>query len=262
LNRPINSDTLWRFGSTFKKLDGLIEFPNQNSRKRYSSMIKRLILLLLLISLSSSVFAQRFNKQDNSYGARDSRFESSFVLAFQNGMDYSVEGGGSIDVDSSLGWGITLGWNWTEHWNLSYKLTLNNPGYTAVIVPEDTSLPAQTLDYKMSKGTHMLNATYNFRDKPFTPYIQAGVGVTVLDSNVPDSPPTTGCWWDPWWGYICSTTWSTYKKTAFAYNIGLGLRWDVNNALFFKGAYNKEWVSVKSGTLSFDTLSVEGGLMF
>ena len=225
-------------------------------------MIKRLVLLLLLITLSSSVFAQRFNKQDNSYGTRDSRLEASLVLAYQNSVSSDVEGGSSIDLDKSVGWGISIGWNWNPHWNTGYRLTVNSPKYTAVIVPEDPDIQTQTLNYKASKMTHQINTTYHFMNKSFTPYIQAGLGVTTLDSNVPDSPPTTGCWWDPWWGYICNTTWSTYKRTSFSYNVGLGLRWDVNNALFVKGAYVKEWVSVKSGTLSFDTLSLEGGLMF
>lgn len=225
-------------------------------------MIKRLILLLILISLSSTVFAQRFNKQDNSYGSRDGRWDASLLLAYQNSVSREVEGGSSIDVDSKLGWGLSVGWNWNTHLNFAYKLTVNNPDYTAIIVPEDTTIQPQTLSYNLSKVTHQLNATYNILNRSFTPYIQAGLGVTSIDSNIPDSPPTTGCWWDPWWGYICSTTWSTYKKTAFSYNVGVGLRWDINNFLFMKGAYNKEWVSVDSGSLSFDTVSMEAGLMF
>jgi opacity protein-like surface antigen len=225
-------------------------------------MIKRLFLLLLLICLSSSVFAQRFHKQQNSYGNRDGRFEAGLVLAYQNSVSQTNEGGSELDVDSRLGWGLSIGWNWTSHINLGYRLTVINPDYVATIVPEDTAFPPQTLSYRASRVSHQLNATWNFLDKPFTPYIQGGLGVTSFDSNVPDSPPSTGCWWDPWWGYVCNTTWSTYKKTAFSYNIGLGLRWDVNNALYFKGAYNKEWMDVDSGTVSFDIFSLEGGLMF
>jgi len=225
-------------------------------------MIKRLFLLLLLISLSTSVFAQRFSKQNNSYGDRDGRWEASLVLAYQNSVTSETQGGSVIDADSVLGWGLTVGWNWTSHLSFGYKLTVNNPDYVATIVPEDTTIPPQTLAYKLSKMTHQLNATYNILNKSFTPYIQGGAGMTTIDSNVPDSPPTTGCWWDPWWGYICNTTWSTYKKSAFSYNVGLGLRWEVNNFLFFKGAYNKEWVSVDSGTLSFDMFTLEGGLIF
>jgi opacity protein-like surface antigen len=225
-------------------------------------MLKRLILLLVLITLSSSVFAQRFNQQGRDYGSRNSRFEASLLLNHNSSVSKDLEGGSKLDIDSGTGWGITLGWNWNSKWNTAYKLTVVNPDYTARIVPEDPEIAPQTLNYDMSKVSHQFNATYNFLDKSFTPFVQAGVGITTLDSNVPDQPPTTGCWWDPWWGYTCVTTWSTYKTTKFSYNAGVGLRWDVNNAFYLRGSYNKEWISVDSGTLTFDTITAEAGLMF
>jgi len=225
-------------------------------------MIKRLIILLVLITLSSSVFAQRFNKKNSEYGIRDSRIEASFVAAYQNSTSKDVEGGASLDIDKNLGWGITIGYNWTAKLNTAYKLTVNKPDYSATIIPEDPDIVPQTIDYTMSKYSHQLNFTYNFMDKSFTPFVQAGLGFMTLDSNITDQPPSTGCWWDPWWGWVCTTTWSTYKTTRFAYNLGLGLRWDVNNAFFVRGSYNKEWVSLKSGKLDFDTLTFEAGLMF
>ncbi len=225
-------------------------------------MLKRLILLLVLITLSSSVFAQRFNKKLSNSGARDGRIEVSILLNSQFGSDEDFEGGSSLEIDSKTGWGITLGYNLTSKWNIAYKLSVNSPGYSATIVPEDPAETPQTIDYKMSKNTHQFNATYNFREKPFTPFIQAGIGVTRLDSNIPSSPPQTGCWWDPWWGYICATEWKTFATTKFSYNLGIGLRWDINNMLYTRASYNREFISVKSGSLNFDTATLELGLVF
>jgi len=229
---------------------------------RTFDMLKRLFFLLVLITLSSTVFAQRFNKQTSNYGVRDSRFEASILLNYQSSTSKNFDEGSALEIDSKAGWGITLGWNLTAKWNLAYKLAVSKPDYSATIVPEDPEEPPQTIDYSMSKYTHQFNTTYNFRDKPFTPFIQVGAGFTTLDSNVLSRPPTTGCWWDPWWGYICVTDWETFKTTKFSYNLGLGLRWDINNMFFTRASYNKEWVSVKSGTLSFDTLTMELGLVF
>ena len=39
----------------------------------------------------------------------------------------------------------------------------------------------------------------------FTPYVTGGIGYAFIDTNIPDSPPQTACWWDPWWGYVCDT---------------------------------------------------------
>jgi len=225
-------------------------------------MLKRLIIVLVLITLSSSVFAQRFNKKNTEYGARDNRFEASILAAYQNSTGKDSDEGSSLEIDKSWGWGITIGYNWTSKINTAYKLTVMKPDYTATIIPEDPEMIPQTIDYTMSKYSHQFNATYNFMDKPFTPFVQGGLGFMTLDSNITSQPPTTGCWWDPWWGYICTTTWSTYNTTRFSYNLGLGLRWDVNNAFYIRGSYNKEWVSLKSGTLDFDMLTFEMGLMF
>ena len=114
----------------------------------------------------------------------------------------------------------------------------------------------------MTKYAHQFNVTYHFLKGPLTPYVQAGAGWTTLDSNIISRPPVTGCWWDPWWGYICTTTWTTYDTTKFSYNAGLGLRWDINAAVFMRGAWNREFVSTDNGNLDFDTLTLEAGLMW
>ena len=224
--------------------------------------IKRLIILLVLLTLSASVHAQRFNQKKIHDSERYRSWEVSLLVQHQTGSDLDGEQGSSIDIDSSTGWGIGFGWNWTEKWNLSYRFSLNKPGYSATIVPEDPEEPAQTIDYKMSKYSHQFNVTYNFLRGPITPYVQAGVGWTKLDSNILSRPPTTGCWWDPWWGWVCATTWETFKTSQFTYNLGLGMRWDINPLVFLRGSYNRQFISVDSGNLDFDTLTMEAGFMW
>ena len=229
-------------------------------------MLKRLALIALLVVTSSTVLAQYDNqKKDSSQsaaGSRDTRFEGSVILAYQNGVEESSEGGSAIDVDSTLGWGINVGWNWTAKLNLAYRLLATKPNYLATVVPDDEALLPQTIEHKLSKYSHQFNVTYNFSEKAFTPFVLAGVGWTKIDSNVPSGPPDTACWWDPWWGYICISDWRTYQATEFSYNLGLGVRWDINNAVFTKAAYSREYLKLDNGTLNFDTAVLEIGLMF
>lgn len=223
---------------------------------------KRLIILLVLLMVSTSVHAQRFNKPKVRDNHRDRTWEVSLVTQYQNSLSAQSEGGSSLDIDSSLGWGLGIGWNWTEKLNLSWRLSLNKPDYTAIIVPEDPETGITGFSYKMSRFSNQFDITYHFFQGHFTPFVQAGVGWTKLDSNIPNQPPTVGCWWDPWWGYICYEDWSTYKTSKFTYNLGLGLRWDINDGVFVRGTYNREFMSVDSGSIDFDTLTLEGGLMW
>lgn len=223
---------------------------------------QRLIVLLLLLAASSSLQAQRFNQQRDYSGLRDGTWEASLLIGNQGSLDVTGENGSSVDIDSALGWGLTFGWNWTPKWNFSYRFMLAKPDYTAVIVPEDPARPPQPFGYSADRYSNQLNATYHFFDGPLTPFLAAGIGYAKLDTNVPTAPPEVGCWWDPWWGYICFSDWSTYDTSGFSYNLGLGLRWDVNGALFMRGAWNREFFSGDRADFDFDTLTLELGLMW
>jgi opacity protein-like surface antigen len=228
-------------------------------------MLKRVSLIALLILMSTSVLAQYDHprKKQSQAGSRDGRWEGSVILAYQTGIDESYEGGSELSVDSGMGWGLSVAWNWTDKWNLSYRYLSTSPKYEALVVPEEGSPEApRTIEHDMSKSTHQFNVTYNFSRRAFTPFVVAGVGWTKLDSNVPSAPPGVGCWWDPWWGYICVADWKTYDTSQFTYNLGAGMRWDINNMLFTKASYVREFLSAENGSINLDTAVLELGLMF
>jgi len=227
-------------------------------------MLKRVILIILLMLCSAVAVAQYDNpkRERSQYGSRDGRFETSVILAYQTGISKEGEGGSSLDIDSSVGWGFSIGWNWTEKIHFQYRLTSNEPKYEAVIVPEDPAELPQTIETKMSKFSHRLNASYHFMSGGFTPFVTGGIGYTKLDSNFPKGPPQIGCWWDPWWGYICFGEYRTFSTSEFTYNIGAGFRWDINNAIFSRAEYNREFISLKNGSINIDTVTVEIGVMF
>jgi len=205
-------------------------------------MLRRIALIALLSITSFSVLAQydHARKKRSAAGSRDTRFETSVILAYQNGFDESSEGGSALDVDSTIGWGISIGWNWTAKWNLAYRFVSTSPNYFATIVPEDPDVLPQSIEHKLSKVSHQLNVTYNFREAAFTPFVLAGIGWTKLDSN----------------------DWKTFDTTDFSYNLGLGFRWDINNAIFTKAAYSREFLKLDNGTFNFDMATLEVGLMF
>ena len=80
--------------------------------------MKRLIILLVLLILSTSVHAQRFNQKNMNDAIRYETWEVSLLTQYQTGTDAEGEQGSSLDIDSGWGWGFGIGWNWTENWNL------------------------------------------------------------------------------------------------------------------------------------------------
>ena len=62
--------------------------------------------------------------------------------------------------------------------------------------------------------------------------------MSYFDSNVADGPPSTGCYWHPWWGYICNSYYSTFTETQFSYGVGGGLRYEFVGGMFLKASYN------------------------
>jgi opacity protein-like surface antigen len=229
-------------------------------------MLRRLALFVLLVAMSYPVLAQYDNPRNeraaSPSGSRDGRFEGSIILAYQNSADESFEGGSSLDIDSTVGLGFTIGWNWTDRVNLQYRLIKSSPDYVAIIVPEDPTVVPSPIEHEMSNYSHQLNLTYNFSSRAFTPFVHGGIGMTKLDSKITSGPPDVDCWWDPWWGYICFGDWKTYDTTEFTYNLGLGLRWDINNAIYTKASYSREFLSLKNGSLDFDFAILELGMMF
>jgi hypothetical protein len=89
----------------------------------------------------------------------------------------------------------------------------------------------------MDLFSYMFKGTFNLLEGPITPYAELGFGWTEMDSNVADQPPITGCWWDPWWGYICNTYVSTFSKTRETLTGALGIRMDLGNGMTLKGSY-------------------------
>ena len=104
----------------------------------------------------------------------------------------------------------------------------------------------------------MFDAAYTFLTGPFTPYVVGGVGWAWVDTNIASAPPEVGCWWHPWWGYICTSWQDTRTVDGLAYEVGIGMRYNFSNSLAADGAYRMRWMDFENatGTPSFDTLQL------
>jgi len=193
---------------------------------------------------------------------RDDRFEFALGVLYQLGADLNFDGGSTVNTKDDFGFSLLGGYNLNEHLATTFGFQWTGIGYNARVI-NDEGLPIST---RGSYDTWVItgNLVYNFLEGPITPYVSAGLGWTWLDTNIPNGAPVTGCWWDPWYGYICYTTYPTKTTDAFSYQASLGVRWDFNYSTFGRLAYTSQWQSFDNadGTPRFDVISVEIGWMF
>ena len=186
---------------------------------------------------------------------RANSWEWSFAAIYQESKNMGSDGGSSLNVDDDWGLGVNFGYNFTNNLALGVDLEWLSLDYQAVLV-DDMSFPTRTttINHNFSQFNGRIKGTYSFLDGPLRPFIEAGIGWTYVDSNVADGPPQTGCYWHPWWGYICSNFYSTFSSTSFSYGAGLGLRYHLRGGSFLTASYNV-WELDDAGNIPDPTIS-------
>lgn len=147
--------------------------------------------------------------------------------------------GASLDVDGDLAWGFTGAYNFTDRFALGGEMTWANPDYRLKIVRDPPGPALPLVNANLDISTLMFKGTFNFFDGPVTPFAEVGAGWVYIDSNVVNGTPSTGCWWDPWWGYVCTTFYDTYSDTRTAWTYSLGVRWDVSDSIALRLSYGE-----------------------
>lgn len=199
---------------------------------------RRLMLPLILLIVVSSANAQ-------SRGERAETWDIGVQASYLGSNTLDGEQGSSLSIDSEWGFGLWGTYNFTNRLALGFDINWTQPRYEARFIPEDDPDPV-TISTRLDIFSIQGRGVFHFFEGPLTPFVEAGIGWTNVDSNVSSSPPINGCWWDPWWGYICRPFYSTYQENLLSYSGALGLRWDINPYYGLRAAY---------GLMGFDSSS-------
>ncbi|MEL7450905.1 MAG: outer membrane beta-barrel protein [Pseudomonadota bacterium] len=214
----------------------------------------RTFVTLCLLLAAGSTLAQ---------SPRAGDFEYTIGIAYSIEQDFDGRNGSFLTLETRTGFQGGFDYYVTDRLTVGFDATWVRPRYDAQLVPEDGE-PAIDISHRASIFSGQFNGSYYFTDNPVKPYVEGGLGWTYFDSNVSSDSPITGCWWDPWWGYICDTFYTTYNDTSFSYGVGLGLRWDYNRNLYFKGGYR--WLEVEFNNVRdkpmLENASLEIGFKF
>lgn len=164
--------------------------------------------------------------------------------------------GTNIDLHDDIGWGFGFGYNFNEHSNIDFEMGWTNANYKVEFASADNPPKASaSATGSLDVFSSQFNFTYNFMAKTVTPYVSAGLGWNWLDTNIPTGPPQTGCWWDPWYGYICNTYQDTASEQGFNYGFGLGVRIEPKDSFFLRFGINDNWQDFGDQASDTDILS-------
>lgn len=211
----------------------------------------RTIACLVLSAAAGAVHAQRADERSESW-------EVGFNVFSAVEERLSGQGGSAIDLDSEIGFGAVIGYNLTNRFAVGAELNWSEPDYTATL-PFDGAAGIATIDAKLSAATVLLKGVFYLSEAEFSPYLELGAGWTRIDSNIAQGPPTTECWWDPWWGYVCSEFFDTYHDTRATYTTALGVRWDLSSETLLKVSWGLRAIDTGDRTeeLSQDVFKAE-----
>jgi opacity protein-like surface antigen len=188
---------------------------------------------------------------------RTERWDLGIETRYTTSRDFSGKNNTALKLDDDLGWGFGFGYNINERVNLGFLMSWRSISYTATYF--DATDAATPLNYGgwLDTGTFALMGQYNILPKTFTPYVNGGIGWTLVDTNIV-ADYYAGCWYDPWWGYICDGYTSTYGTDAASFALGAGIRFEPSEAVFIQVGYEKNWLDLDSAD-GFDIFRVDVG---
>jgi|SRR5580698_4549860 opacity protein-like surface antigen len=212
-----------------------------------TSLRSRAVLLLAILTLSTAAHAQYSSGHGTGW-------EGGLDVIYQNATTLNFKGGTTANIDTDWAIGFTVGYRVNPHIDALFGMDWQHVDYRANLALGTGGIQPAYGDYQAF--TPRFNVELNLLDRPFTPYAVAGIGYSFIDTNIPSGRPQTGCWWDPWYGYICTTVQSTRQENGVAYQVGAGVRWDVATGATVRLAFERHWVDLGGnvGTPGFDQI--------
>jgi opacity protein-like surface antigen len=176
-------------------------------------------------------------------------WEFGMDVIYQGSKDVDFDGGSKVSLDSDFGLSVNGTYRFSDKLELVLALDWQNADYDATLNTFTNTTPPVPTGSVGVKGTlesftPRVAVNYNFMSGPVTPYVNAGIGYSFMDTNIPNGRPENVCWWDPWWGYVCGSVQDTKNVDSFTYQLGAGVRWDIGPAYSIRFAYEAHWFDI------------------
>jgi opacity protein-like surface antigen len=179
-------------------------------------------------------------------GGRAGTWEFTLPLLYIDSATITGEGGSTVDINGDWGFGFGFGYNISDHFQMNGIFSWSSRTYDATIVQSNGS--TRRYNNWMESSTLSLNGIFYLLKGDISPFVSGGVGITYVDTNIQTGVGTTACWWDPWWGYVCSGYVPTKTENDVTYNAGIGVRFDLNRQFSLQPSYNKMWIDISKAS--------------
>ena len=174
---------------------------------------------VLLLTQPFPAYADEMVDKAIRKGKWDIMLAPQYTLAKNLGFT----GGTTAKIDDTVGFNFQFGYNFNEHWNVGGLFSWSQPDYQAVLQPvQGNPSGARTQHGTIQTNTFALVTTYHFLAGPVTPFVDANLGGTHVNTDIADGPPVIGCYWDPWFGNVCGVAQPTKSGTYLSYGVGGG----------------------------------------
>lgn len=190
------------------------------------------LLSLLALTIPGLSLAQGYGGNAGQKGS----WEWSVAGLYQDAEEVGSSGGSRVSIDEGFGISFGIGHYVTDRLVVGADFEWLAPDYAATLI-DDTGAPSE-FSHELTQLNFRFKGALYFLEGPFSPYAELGAGWTYVDSNVADGPPIVGCWWHPYFGYICDGYYETFDETSFTYGGALGLRYRFLGDTVLRLSYN------------------------
>jgi len=177
------------------------------------------------------------------------------VYALSKHVDFKE--GSTVDMANNWGGRFGFAFYLTDDFSFGGDFAYSYAKFNATIVGDTSSgLPPSTVAIENGHtnfSTFNFVGTYHLLDGWFRPYGLVGLGYNMVHTNIAIAPPQTGCWWDPWYGYICTAYQPTHNSGSLTYQVGAGVQFNFSDSLGLNLGYRETWIEIHNanGTPGF-----------
>ncbi len=198
----------------------------------------RLVYVYVVCVAVFSVNVQAQQRSDSRANKFDIFIGPQYIASQTISFDHSAKA--ELNSRASLLFG--MGYNFNQHFAIDASFSASSGNYKGTSYNKLGE--ANTFTSDLHSSAFNMSATYNILPGNFTPFITGILGFTYIDTGVRNGSVSQGCWWDPWYGYQCTTYADTYSETKFNYGGMIGLRYDFPNSVFVKGGAGLNYLDI------------------